>query len=551
MNPTKDRYHEKLFLGMKQLNDGVMKGLYKLGTTGCTASYSLVDQHSTKAQYAVRGTVSLRTEDGSVAKLTPGAQKRNREEQYKQRSAVRRANRASKKTENEEVTSYEDVIQENKPRSDIFDLSGRIAVKTKDGENCRRAIADKAWALYHKHERQLIGAPRLQRTEEMSYQAILYRDEREYINKASKTVSGQDKRRRRLDKIARMLDDTPIEKLSERQMRTLSQELGKNWVEYYKDASALLEFALDKRHDGVGCDPFARYLERHAPRKEKDAAALQAEAIRQRTLTVAQDDALHAQILARPDNGALIGVALVRWAGLSSKDACELSLSAIQPMAEAPELMYIDYHIEENAGATHNYSFPALPQLTEIINARRAYLSEQGINENGLRAVSAESDPTKALQPKTLTDTCRGVLIGLGVERSAGIGLLQESYRQNLLDCGFLEDTGAYLFLRHMSLTNLVQADHYRSFTDDSARYYLATMLLRARPKVKLATKSTQISRAKHDGKFEISATPHTNKETVTLSGRAKFKKGQKITVFADHGVMGSVKPIEQEGKNV
>ena len=302
---------------------------------------------------------------------------------------------------------------------------------------------------------------------------------------------------------------------------------------------------MDKRHDGVGCDPFARYLERHAPRKQRDAASLQAEATRQRTLTAAQDEALYAQILAHPENGALIGVALVRWAGLSSKDACNLKLSAIRPMAEAPEMMYIDFQIEENAGATHDYSFPALPQLTEIINARRAYLAEQSVDEEGLRAASAEGDPTKALQPKVLTDTCRGVTIGLGVEKGAGINLLLESYCQNLLDCGFVEDSGAYSFLRHMSLTNLVQADHYRCFTDEAARYYLATMLLRASPLQKLATKSTQISRIKHDGKIDTFATPLTNKETMTLRGRVKFKKGQTLTIRANHGVVVSVRRIE------
>ena len=552
MNPTKDRYHEKLFLGMKQLNDGVMRGLYQLGTTGYYASYSLSVQKSTDAQYIIRGTISIRTEDGRVIKIARGVQLRNREERRRMRAAARKANRAAKKTKNKEGMPQEDANQmdEGKPRAEKFDISGRIALQSTDEKACRKAIADKAWALYHQYEDQLNASLRFQRTEEMCFQALVNRDGREYINRASKTPSGQEKRRRRLNKIARLLDDTPIEKLSERQMSTLCQMLGKNWAEYFKDASELLAYALDKRRDGVGCDPFAAYSERHAPRKKKDSAALQKEAKRQRTLTASQDDALLAQILAHPENGALIGVALSRWAGMSSRDVCELKLSAIQPMKEAPELMYIDFHIEKNAGATHNYSFPALPQLTEIINARRAYLAEQSINEENLRAASADDDPTKALQPKQLTDTCRIVTIGLGVENGAGFGLLQESYRQDLLNCGFIEDSGAYLFLCHKSLTNLVQADHYRSFTDETARYYLATMLLRARPLMKLATKSTQISRAKHGGKTYTSVTPLSNKETVTLSSLAKCKKGQLLLIHAEHGIVARAKSTEAVEKS-
>lgn len=519
MNNIRNRYLELLFCGDKQLSDGHMRGSYQIGSTGYTASYTLNVQ-PLGAAYPVRGTVSLRIKDGSVGKLETGARKRKRKESYQQRAG------------------------EKEPRADTYDMTKRVTVKTASAEDCREAVADAAWAIYQANEKQLKGGTQYLRTDELSFAELFTRFDSDFLNAASKTAGGQDVRRRRLKKVAQLLDNTPIGKISSRQLKRLCDELGKTWPDYLKDASALVAYAHQQRLDGSG-DMFAEYLQHNRPRKERDTDALQEKAKRQSVLTQEQNEALRKLILTHPENGEYIGVALVRWAGLNVPAACALPLRDIQPMEVTSELLYINYCIEGNAGSTHDYSFPALPALTEIIAARRQYLMEQGIDPDEVTVASGR-DPTKPLDRDELTRVCRNLTRDLGIENGAGVKILTDSYRNDLANCGLREDSGAYKFLLHQALTNLVQADHYRCFTDESARYYLATMLLRARPKQKLATKSKQVHVENNDGVIRTTASPLTTKDTVKLSYRVKFEKGETLTCRADHGVMVSVRPVEK-----
>lgn len=363
-----------------------------------------------------------------------------------------------------------------------------------DAEVLRAHIARAATALYNDHI--LLIADAAQKAcpaGESSFTLLLAQHQQQYLARRTSRSNMATTYRHRLERVARLIGDRVVSRIPLTAIDRIIDDLGPRWREYLQESERFLNFVYDYRADSERINPFTKYLLRHPATDSRNPRRLQQKASNTDVLSLDEERNLNHRIESNIDNGILVGITLVKEGGLTSKEACHLTWAEISPMPDYPDTLLIALRKDDMAGATHNYTFPLLPFGSRTLLKRLAWLREQYSEEQICRmpVASAENDPTKALDPSRLTDACRTVLHNCGVgyaalaglqdlHTGAGIHMLHATYRYRLEDvCRLRDDPGLLTFMLHHSLTNLVQADHYRSFTDPTAQHMLHTAISR------------------------------------------------------------------------
>lgn len=513
------------FHGDQQLNkDGRMVGTYQQ-ENGFYTRYSL-NQQEAIASYLVRGSVSLfDPKTGQVLKV-------------KDRSDTK----ADYLTQNQDV--YKDAR-----------LS--IMLNSNQAEDLRQAIAEKSQALCSKHMSLLLDSTaKSVPSEQMTLLVAIALFGNQYVQSRSKSAEAQHTRMLRLDRVANLIPQQKLGSLSLRVVKKACQELGDQWRKYVQEASSFVDYIFHLRRDASGHNAFQDYLERHPKEVKRNHQKAAKKAVNSDILSLEKEQKLNELISNNICNGCLIGILLVKEAGFSAAEACALTWKDVLPIKSIPDALWISHHHKDSAGATHNYSFPIVGFSVEILRARKSWLLSQGFSVEeiaDMRVASSEKNPSIPLEPKDLTFTCRKVLrhfkvdyatlTGLQEYRSgAGITLLLRTYKHRLEDvCGLKNDPAAVTFLQHKSLSNSVQADHYRCFTDATGIYYLTTALRRDTRFIKEHRRVKGLRRDKQEFGEQITVLPKNSHLRTHAEFRLHLEPGQTISISAPHGCIAAV----------
>ena len=513
------------FHGDKMLNnDGQMSGTYHL-EAGFTTRYSLNRQKATSS-YLVRGSVSL---------LDPAL------------GMVVHAKDHS--------TAEADRLAQNQ---DVFkDARVSVALNSDEPERLREAIAEKSQSLCSQYMPILLdSAKKLVPSEQMILPIAVSQFGNLYAQSQSKSTNMQHTRIRRLKRMANVLPSKQLGKLSLHAVQAASSALGSQWRIYVQEASCFVDYVFQLSRDASGYNVFHEYLERHPADTKRNNQNLIRNAANSDILSHAEEQKLNDLSSNDIRNGQLIGVLLVKEAGFSAAEACALTWKDVLPVADIPDALLIRYKRDAIAGATHDYSFPIVGFAVEILQKRKSWLSEQGFSAEeiaNMSVASSEKDPSIPLEPRVLTASCRNVLRNFGVgyatlaglhncQRGAGITLLLQTYKHHLEDiCGLKNDPAAVTFLQHKSLVNMLQANHYRCFTDATGLNYLTTALRRDKRFVKEIRHAKCIRRKKQQSGEQITALPSSSNLKTHAVFRTHLEPGQSVTVSAPHGCVAAV----------
>ena len=532
--------------------DGRMSGTYDLGN-GIVAKYSASKQKSI-ARFCVRGTVSLPDpETGGVLKVR------------KRGNAAKGGGKDnSSALGTDGLKEREDEPTEDKMKTSFKDARVSFQMDSQEPDAIRNMIAVKARGLYNQNVLQILeSAEKAIPVSEMSFALAVSLFKPAYLQARSKSEKMRHTYDLRLTKVCDLLSPKPVSKLSLNMVKELCKKLGERWREYIQEAESFLGFVFRTKRDSDNYNVFGEYLKRNPTEAKKNAINLQRETANSDILSTKEEQELNQIILSGIENGVLIGVALIKEACFSASTACELMWSDVIFVENSSNALRIRYRRDEIAGATHDYSFPLAGFGAEVLQRRRAWLQEQGFSDakiSKMCVVSAEKDPKVKLEAKVLTEACRNVLKNAGVgyavlaglkeyQKGAGITLLQQTYRYRLETvCGLSEDQAIVRFMMHESLANMLQANHYRCFTDETAWNYLLTALERDKRFEDEVKPARTIKRQRIDSGERITALAENSKRRNRATFRMRLNPGQVTKVYAAHGCRVEIRtaPITQ-----
>lgn len=522
--PTED----DRFRGTLELDEnGKIKGTYEL-QEGVYFQYSLTKNKALTSRHLIRGTVSLFDLETGFIMQQRGAAKRK----IDQKRQLQDKGPCTGQHPTEYTTRHS------------------IYPRDTDRETIKAKIAETAARLYAENAVELLdSAKRSMQIGEMSFALAVKLYGNRYANFRTKNADSQTGCLRLLRRVSVTLGAVPIYQLSHTTILRLAQILGTNWHEYVKEASIFLDFAFTQKKGSEGENLFASYLEQNPTSGARNVKKLRRKALGTDILSQNEEEKLDAEIESFPKDNVRLGMLLVKECCLSSKAACSLMWRDIHFPTEESTSALIDLQRDNTAGATKNYSFPISPFGTRVLQNRYEELSHVYPLERLARMpVLLARSSEKAMQPKDLTAACRTALHNVGVSygtltkledpnQGAGITLLQNTYRHRLYDtCGLKSDPTTFDFLQHKVLSHSVLADHYRCFTDSTARRY-QTVILRRDPRSapqKQCGKSIRKSKDQSGETVRIAPPDPLNKTTVSY--KVHLKPGETITLSAQYG---------------
>lgn len=548
-----ERSSPELYSGDTELVEGKMQGFYSLLGTGYSATYSLTANTSTKSvpAYPIRGTVSLRnTETGAVIKASG--------------SALRKITAKSRWSEKSHEKTNEDngeEIQPRKKRTDDYKLSMRVACRSEDPELLRSIIAEKSWKLFQSNEAQLVRAP----TDGARTDAInLNRLEIAYIDDYLRLKKQKERKRRMLEDVGQALGSVPVGKITHKQLDDVRKNLGGSWKSKICEAANFLDHVYELRRDGGDSNVFRDYLELRP--ETVDTRKLQNRATEKPSLTPGEESRLIQMAIQHPDNVIAVAAATIVCTRLDAfYISGKMTFGDFENMIEFPDIVIVKLYKENVTGAVHDFSFPTRPLFRKVIDARRSWLVQHGIQPGPETPFICyvvgvgEACRDAKIEPGKLTDGIRNLLANMDVKKSvfdqarmtdeddrsgAGIKLLKGTYDKYLSLCGLTSDVALKRFLQHKSLRNSVQANYYRSFTDPTARYCIAVALMRKSSDRKaVAGIGSKICR----GRTKTTIKPAASSETLIAELHIRLKPGEKLEVFAQHGCTLRAAPVDTE----
>ena len=253
---------------------------------------------------------------------------------------------------------------------------------------------------------------------------------------------------RALSRFFRVLPNSPMAGFQEREIAKAIQEARPS-RQTLKISKSFWAYCIDSRRC-TGRNPFPE-----EGRQRKSAAARQAAADRLEVLDNEMQEAVYRRLLEEA-GGASCGVALMLWGGVDARTACALLWKDLVFFEDG--IVMVKLTIEDNAGATHDYSRVLSPQGAEVLAKRRKALVRL-VGKTRLAkmpVVSVASDPGKLMKVDDLKQYGKALLKRIGVERRA-IGyserksvdiaakVLENTYAHNLIHrCGLREDEGLF-----------------------------------------------------------------------------------------------------------
>lgn len=537
------------FHGDNSLDEnGRMTGIYEL-EKGTFTKYSLSLQKPT-AQYLVRGSISLLDPStGTVMKV-------------KNRKGI--TTKPSKYSETDSAAQKDNADEDSigKKKAVIQDARITVLLKTDSPDALRKAIAEKSKDLNNRYLLLLLDSKEKSvPTDQMTLSTAILLLGDKYVQKCSSSAGMQHTRKLRLNRMAKLLPSKELGKLTLTAVRVACDELGGKWRTYVKEACDFLDYIFKMRRDAFGYNIFHEYLVRNPTVAKRNIQRLQKNAANSDILSQEEEKKLNQIISDGVSNGALIGILLVKEACFSAAEACALTWKDVLPIENAPDALIICYHRAEIAGATHDYSFPIVGFAVRILLKRKSWLIEQGFSEReilSLHVASSEQNPSIPLEPKALTAACRNLLHNAGVgyaelaglqsyRQGAGITLLHKTFQHRVEDiCCLKHDPAAVSFLQHKSLVNMLQANHYRCFTDATARNYLMTALRRDKRFENERRHANCVRKKKQGIGEQITVYPESSKYRTHAVFRIHLKPGQMVELSSPHGCFVAVKDLNK-----
>ena len=542
MNKKKPQpYDLSQFHGDTELtSDGKMEGVYSI-PGGADCNYSLSTQKA-GANYCVRGTISLLDPvTGRVFKVK---------------------NRLKAKCD---TSSNDDGLPSYKATPSYSDARIQLYSNSKDGSDLRRLIGNKACALYNDNLLLLLDASKKYvPLERMSFPLAvrIYADK--YAEKESPgSQNAQHDRKRRLTKISQIILYEAIGDISLRSVEAACKSIGSNWREYIHEASIFLDKVMLFKHESLETNIFTDYLDRHPQRGPNKKPNHPKDVANSDILSVDEERELNRLIMSNISDGTFIALSLVKEGGLPAKDACNLTWNDLSFPDEFPGFALVKLHLEKFSSATHDYSFLLFPFAFQVLSARKKWLQEKGYSNRQIEQMPVASNPNNektALASDELVRISRTVLRDCGVgyatlaaleeyKKAAGITLLHNTYQYRLNDVCLLKyDPAIVKYMRHQSLGNMLQADHYRSFNDFSARYHIATALSRDTRFESSQLNKKPIKKTKIGGFETIVVSSPTRQDVAAATFRLRLKPGECISISSVHGCVLSIDaaPVEK-----
>lgn len=535
MNKKKPQLYDlSHFHGDTELtSDGKMEGLYSI-PGGADCNYSLSTQKA-GANYCVRGTISLLDPvTGRIFKI-------------KNRLKAKR-----------DTSSNDGGPPSGKAKPMYSDARIQLYSNSKDGSDLRRLIGNKACALYNDNLLLLLDASRKNvPLEQMPFPLAVQIYGNKYAEKKSPTSeSAQHDRIQRLKKISQLILYKAIGDISLREVDATCKLIGSNWREYIQDASDFLDHAMLLKHESLETNVFTEYLARHPKGKQENNPGRPKDVANSDILSVDEERKLNHLIMSNINDGAFIALSLVKEGGLPAKDACNLTWNDLSFPAEFPGFILVKLHLDKFSSATHDYSFLLFPFAFQVLSARKKWLLEKGYSKRQIEQMPVASDPNDektALTSDELVRISRTVLRDCGVgyatlaalqeyQKAAGITLLHNTYQYRLNDvCLLKHDPAIVKYMRHQSLGNMLQADHYRSFNDFSARYHIATALSRDTRFESSQFNKKPIKKGKIGNLETIVVSSPTRQDVAAATFRLRLKPGQRINISSTHGCVLSI----------
>ena len=370
--------------------------------------------------------------------------------------------------------------------------------------------------------------------------------------------------RKHLERLTQELPDKALKSLKKREIAEVLPVIRNGTrLEYLTDLGHLISFAEEK--EGV-VSAFSEILQKAMKLvKGKDAIRERNNAERRAANSDALSDAaegiVNEMILKRYQTDCCqIALALIKGGGLSNETICRLRMKDIQRTSSDKECVYINLE-QHFSSATQDYTFPLFPWEANLLNDYMDNLRKQ-YGKNRMQPekylLSQDTEGEIPIESKAISDCCRITLheIVLGyaerlgrheLMRAKGTRQLINTYDKRLSNCGVerANDYGAWLFLRHMQMRRLIQADHYRSFTGESGRQCMYDYVSHDRRFLPPRSKTGDDILPEKGYRLE-SCLREGNTDCQLLELEIELNPGETLTFYTEHGELLQIASVER-----
>ena len=318
-----------------------------------------------------------------------------------------------------------------------------------------------------------------------------------YADSCAKSQSKKASLKRTLNDVADVLGETKL--AAWRKQTFINAEKKSSYIssDSIKEVLNFLNFVSQKRREES--NPVATCLESYLATKETvSPETYQTDAVKAVALPQELELNLESMCWENIGHPKYMYIMFTKESGLSADVSCELTFGDIILNPTEKETIFISYHRNNIVSSTHDYTFPLFPVGAVYLHAYMEYLEKTyGADRIGKdRYILSDcADGTKKIESKKLKNFINELLshhklgyaelVGLkelNIRRSRGEALLVKAYEKRIRSiftgtgCKAVDD-GAASFMMHQILVNSVQTDHYRGFTDQTGRYFLAASL--------------------------------------------------------------------------
>ena len=421
----------------------------------------------------------------------------------------------------------------------------RITLKSTDPKEVKREIAEKAQILHTRFVGTGKAAGAYIPIEQLSFAEVINMYGAEYAQ--ARSPHNDRRQKDRLDLLRHVAEGfaaIPCQKITQRQIAELCEQLGETWYNKIREADFLMAYVAERRKYEQIANPFALYRAAHAaPRNTRQR---QKAAVTTDVLTRAEQAKTVALVLEHLRDTDYVGIGLLLGTGLEAKRVVALRYGDIREDPDNKGCLILNYYRPELAGSMHNFSFVLSSLAAHICRERRKMLAAEGLSPEAIanRYVVTNSD---ALYPADkLTAACRNILHNCGVgyaqlagltssTEGAGVRLLRSTYAQLLeKDGGLCADPTLLQYMTHRRPDG-TQGVFYRGFTDPYARRCQAIAHRRIPWKnEKMTSKFTAVA----GGRQSVQTVNlEDDEKTVTATVRIALKPGETVRLSSNYGI--------------
>ncbi|MBQ6755982.1 MAG: hypothetical protein IJP43_03430 [Oscillospiraceae bacterium] len=264
------------------------------------------------------------------------------------------------------------------------------------------------------------------------------------------------------------------------------------------------------------------------------------------------------ELIMQHPGGENCAVGLQLWAGLDVKTVVALRWKDVvfHDNADFTTIILLQ---NDNAGATHIYTRPILPQASRMLHMMHDIATECEDNEEVNESFVVCKDNGKPFTADEIVKSTKRFIKNLdkdnrfstmkGTAVAMSTRIMNNTYRGILIrKCGLTDDTYTFKFLCGESLSTDVSSDHYISFTDKDAQARLFALLKVAGPVQSFQNRMEEIDEGEY---VRYRIYPPTTAHTAVLNAKLVFENAESFTIESEHGVTGdlTVRRIDENGK--